>query len=169
MEIVVAKNIGFCFGVTRAVNESLKEVDDNTYFLGELVHNKETMKKINGKVVDSIEEIPDKAKVIIRAHGVSKEVLKRANEKLSDAAARRNSIPNLLNQIMSTIPNKVQLTSIQNTSDKNMTIKAQSSDYDQLGYFIAKLKTQKILKNVVSSSGIKSGGIVDVTIEGELP
>lgn len=81
MEIVVAKNIGFCFGVTRAVNESLKEVDDNTYFLGELVHNKETMKKINGKVVDSIEEIPDKAKVIIRAHGVSKEVLKRANEK----------------------------------------------------------------------------------------
>ena len=95
--------------------------------------------------------------------------LKRANEKLSDAAARRNSIPNLLNQIMSTIPNKVQLTSIQNTSDKNMTIKAQSSDYDQLGYFIAKLKTQKILKNVVSSSGIKSGGIVDVTIEGELP
>ena len=95
--------------------------------------------------------------------------LKRANEKLSDAAARRNSIPNLLNQIMSTIPNKVQLTSIQNTTDKNMTIKAQSSDYDQLGYFIAKLKTQKILKNVVSSSGIKSGGIVDVTIEGELP
>ncbi len=81
MEVVVAKNIGFCFGVTRAVNETLKEVDENTYLLGELVHNKETMGKINGKVVENIEEIPDKSKVIIRAHGVSKEVLKRASEK----------------------------------------------------------------------------------------
>ncbi len=81
MEIVVAKNIGFCFGVTRAINESLKEQDENTYFLGELVHNKETMNKIKGKIVDDIEEIPDKSKVIIRAHGVSKAVLKRALEK----------------------------------------------------------------------------------------
>ena len=81
MEIIVAKNIGFCFGVTRAVNEAIKEVDDNTYLLGELVHNKETMSKIKGKVVNDIEEIPDKSKVIIRAHGVSKEVLKRASEK----------------------------------------------------------------------------------------
>lgn len=81
MEIIVAKNIGFCFGVTRAINESLKEVDDNTYFLGELVHNKETMSKIKGKIVDDIEEVPDKSKVIIRAHGVSKAVLKRASEK----------------------------------------------------------------------------------------
>ncbi len=84
MEIVVAKNIGFCFGVTRAVNEALKEVDENTYLLGELVHNKETMNKIKGKVVEDIEEIPDKSKVIIRAHGVSKAVLKRAQEKKLD-------------------------------------------------------------------------------------
>ena len=81
MEIVVSKNIGFCFGVMRAINEALKEMDDNTYFLGELVHNKETMNKINGKIVEDIEEIPDKSKVIIRAHGVSKAVLKRAAEK----------------------------------------------------------------------------------------
>ena len=81
MEIIVAKSIGFCFGVTRAINEAIKESDDETYFLGELVHNKETLKKINGKIVDNIEEIPDKAKVIIRAHGVSKEIIQRANEK----------------------------------------------------------------------------------------
>ena len=81
MEIILAKSIGFCFGVTRAVNEALKEMDEETYFLGELVHNKETMERLNGKVVSDIEEIPDKAKVIIRAHGVSKEVINRANEK----------------------------------------------------------------------------------------
>ena len=95
--------------------------------------------------------------------------LKRTNQKISDAAAMRNSIPNLLNQIMSAIPNKVQLTSIENTKDKNITIKAQSTDYDQLGYFIATIKVKNILNNVVSTSGLKSGGIVTVTIEGELP
>ena len=81
MEIIVAKNIGFCFGVTRAVTGALNEMNEETYFLGELVHNKETMNKIKGKIVEDIEEIPDKSKVIIRAHGVSKNVLKRALEK----------------------------------------------------------------------------------------
>lgn len=94
---------------------------------------------------------------------------KRTNERISDAAASRNSIPNLLNQIMSAIPNKVQLTSIQNTSDRNVSITAQSTDYDQLGYFIATIKVRSILKNVVSTSGLKTGGVVTVTIEGELP
>ncbi|MBR0428023.1 MAG: hypothetical protein IJK18_07495 [Clostridia bacterium] len=95
--------------------------------------------------------------------------LKRINEKLSDAAARRNSIPNLLNQIMYNIPNKVELTSIENTSDKSISITAQSYEYDQLGYFKAVLQTKKILKNVVSTSGVKSGDIITFTIEGELP
>jgi len=81
MEIIVAKNIGFCFGVTRAVNEAMKEMNEETFFLGELVHNKEIMNKIKGNVVENIEDIPDKSKVIIRAHGVSKAVIKRANEK----------------------------------------------------------------------------------------
>ena len=81
MEIIVAKNIGHCFGVARAINEALKEVDDETYFLGELVHNKETLDKLNIRIVEDIEEIPDKAKVVIRVHGVGKSILKRAAEK----------------------------------------------------------------------------------------
>ena len=67
------------------------------------------------------------------------------------------------------IPEGVQLTSIQNTTGKKMSIVAQSSDYDQLGYFIAKIKVGGILNNAVSSSSQKSGGIITVTIEGELP
>ncbi len=95
--------------------------------------------------------------------------LNRINQKLSDAAARRNSIPNLLNQIMYNIPNKVELTSIENTSDKNISITAQSYEYDQLGYFKAVLQTKKILKNVVSTSGVKNGELITFTIEGEIP
>ena len=95
--------------------------------------------------------------------------LEEIDKKTSDIAASRNLIPNLLSQIMFVIPEKVQLTSIENTTNKNVTIKAQSTDYDQLGYFIATLKTNKVLENVVSSSGTKSGETVSVTIEGELP
>lgn len=101
-----------------------------------------------------------------------KELLKQLQEKsdeVSRKAARKNAIPNLLNQVMHIIPEKVQITSIQNTIDKHVKIVAQSQEYDQLGYFIAKIKAKNILKDTVSSSGVKNGGIVVVTIEGELP
>ena len=97
------------------------------------------------------------------------EELKAINDKISNIAEMKNSIPNLLNQIMYTIPEGVQLTSIQNTTGKKISIIAQASDYDQLGYFIAKIKVSGILNNVVSSSSQKSGDVVTVTIEGELP
>ncbi len=97
------------------------------------------------------------------------EELKAINDKISNIAEMKNSIPNLLNQIMYTIPEGVQLTSIQNTTGKKISINAQASDYDQLGYFIAKIKVSGILNNAVSSSSQKSGDVVTVTIEGELP
>lgn len=95
--------------------------------------------------------------------------LQTAAQKLSDINRSKNSIPNLLNKIMFTIPEKVQITSIENTTGTHIVIQAQASDYDQLGYFKAKIKTDNILKDVVSTSGVKQGGIVKVTIEGELP
>ena len=95
--------------------------------------------------------------------------LETAAQKISDINRSKNSIPNLLNKIMFTIPEKVQITSIENTKGTHIVIQAQAVDYDQLGYFKAKLKTDNILTNVVSTSGVKQDGIVRVTIEGELP
>ena len=95
--------------------------------------------------------------------------LKTVNDKISNITEMRNSIPNLLNQIMYIIPEGVQLTSIQNTTGKKISIIAQANDYDQLGYFIAKIKVDEILKDAISSSSQKSGDVVTVTIEGELP
>ena len=95
--------------------------------------------------------------------------LKAINEKISNIAEMKNSIPNLLNQIMYVIPEEVKLISIENTTGKNITIVAESTNYDQLGYFIAKIKLEGYLANVVSSSGQKSGDTVKVTIEGVLP
>ena len=95
--------------------------------------------------------------------------LQQINDRISLVTQSRNSIPNLLNQVMYRIPEEVQLTSIENTTDKHIVIKAKSKEYAQLGYFIAKIKTSGILTNVISSSGVKNNSEVSVTIEGDLP
>ena len=95
--------------------------------------------------------------------------LKTASEKVSDINKSKNLIPNLLNRIMFVIPENVQLTSVQNDSGTHIIINAQAATYEHLGYFIAKIKTDSILTQVTSTSGIKQDGVVKITIEGELP
>lgn len=95
--------------------------------------------------------------------------LQEVNEKISDINKSKNLIPNLLNQIMNVIDSSVQITSIENTTDRHIVIKAQSTKYPGLGYFKTKLQTQNILTNVVSGSGTKQNDVITVTIEGDLP
>ena len=95
--------------------------------------------------------------------------LQDANDRITDRNRTRNAIPNLLNQIMSIIPENVQLTSIENDTGTHVVINAQSNKYEQLGFFVARLKTDVILNNVVSTAGQKDGGVVTIKIEGDLP
>ena len=86
MEIVVGKLAGFCGGVINSVTKTDKILDDGikTYCLGELVHNKQVVDKLEEKglvLVESLDEIEDNSRVIIRAHGVSKEVYELAKSK----------------------------------------------------------------------------------------
>lgn len=88
MEITIGKTAGFCFGVKRAVEISTEEVEkekSQIYCLGELVHNNEVIKDLEKKglkIIESIDEvIDDKAKVIVRAHGIEKEIYQKAYEK----------------------------------------------------------------------------------------
>ncbi len=97
------------------------------------------------------------------------EELKSINEKISNIAERKNSIPNLLNQLMYIIPEQVQLTSLENRTDKQIIMTASAPEYDKLGYFVAKLKLEGILNDMITSSSRSSGGSVTITIEGELP
>ena len=99
------------------------------------------------------------------------ENLRNISNQVSEDNKNRNNIPNLLSQIMHSIPQGVQITSIENPSAKHIIIQAQSQKYEQLGYFKAILKTQGILSpsTVVSSDGERSGEVVKVRIEGDLP
>lgn len=97
--------------------------------------------------------------------------LKNISEQAAENSKNKKNIPNLLSQIMFSMPQGVQVTSIENTNGRHIVINAQSEKYEQLGIFKAILKTQGILApdTVVSSSGTKSGNIVQVVIEGDLP
>lgn len=74
MEIIVAKNIGFCTGVKRAVEiakKSLEKGQKPIYFLGELIHNEKITNEIKERGGMFISN-PRKAKfgtLVIRAHG----------------------------------------------------------------------------------------------------
>lgn len=86
MEVIVGKLAGFCPGVARAVNKALEVSNENdiVYCLGELVHNKQVVEKLeknNLKTVEDINDVPDNSIVIFRAHGVKESIYKIAESK----------------------------------------------------------------------------------------
>lgn len=89
MEIILADKAGFCFGVKRAVEmteKELKNSDDKIYSLGPLIHNPQAVKKFEEKGLKTIDEIGEinNSKVVIRSHGVSKEVVDKMVEQNLD-------------------------------------------------------------------------------------
>ncbi|MBI2207951.1 4-hydroxy-3-methylbut-2-enyl diphosphate reductase [Candidatus Woesearchaeota archaeon] len=98
MEIMVAKHAGFCFGVKRAIDIAEEVASKNrgkTYVYGQLVHNERVIEDLEKKgieFVDKIEEIPENAVTVLRAHGEPgatyqqlKEKNINKNDKLNDA------------------------------------------------------------------------------------
>lgn len=85
MSIVLAKKIGFCFGVKRAVamaEEALKKRGP-IYSLGSIIHNKEVvdvLSKKGLKVVKDIKKI-SRGTVVVSSHGLSPKVVKALSER----------------------------------------------------------------------------------------
>lgn len=81
MEIILGKSSGFCYGVKRAIEGANSVEEKNIYALGELVHNEFVNNKLRNKGFKFIEDINEASNgsiVVIRAHGVSKEVYEDA-------------------------------------------------------------------------------------------
>ncbi len=79
VEIIVAPNAGFCFGVKRAVKmaeESVEKIKGSRIFtLGPIIHNPQEVERLKGKGVKPLEgeELREGDTVIIRSHGVPPE------------------------------------------------------------------------------------------------
>lgn len=85
--IHLAKSAGMCFGVKGAVDKALAENarnGRNVYMLGHIVHNEsvvEMIEKAGIRTVDSIDEVPRGATILIRAHGAPPSVYARARKR----------------------------------------------------------------------------------------
>ena len=88
MEVTLAKTAGFCFGVKRAVDKvyELADKEDKVYTFGPIIHNEEVVRDLESKGVqvlnssDELTEVTDGI-VVIRSHGVPKEVYQLMDEK----------------------------------------------------------------------------------------
>ena len=82
MNVTVAKSAGFCFGVSRAVElvEHSAGQGGRTLTLGPIIHNRhvvERFEKMGVRVIEQPEDASAGDTVIIRSHGVSRDVCKR--------------------------------------------------------------------------------------------
>ena len=93
-EVILARSAGFCFGVHRAVDTVYERTGmENVYTYGPIIHNDEVVKDLESKGVKAISDVAqldgiDNATVIIRSHGVSKNVyesIKTKNYEVVDA------------------------------------------------------------------------------------
>jgi len=86
MQVLLADEYGFCFGVERAVEmvEDAVAAGETVRSLGPLIHNKQEMQRLAHDGVTAIQEpveIRRGETAVIRAHGVTPEVQKELEEK----------------------------------------------------------------------------------------
>lgn len=88
MEVILAEHAGFCFGVERAVEQVYEQADTGKpiYTYGPIIHNGEVVKDLaqkGVKVINKEEELSqiDEGTVVIRSHGVARQVCERIREK----------------------------------------------------------------------------------------
>ena len=81
--IILGKYNGFCSGVKRAVDTAKTIGGEGVYILGELVHNPDVIKNVEAlgvRQIESVDEI-DEGTLIIRSHGVGKDVMDKLSQK----------------------------------------------------------------------------------------
>lgn len=90
MKVIRADKMGFCFGVERAYRaiEALHQQRNGsdgkpTILIGDIVHNKSVVERVKSFGIErnDYEYIPEKARVIIRTHGETREVYEKLVER----------------------------------------------------------------------------------------
>jgi (E)-4-hydroxy-3-methyl-but-2-enyl pyrophosphate reductase len=85
-QVVIARRTGFCYGVREAIDYARLAAAEGktTHTLGQVVHNEGVISQLQAqgiRTVDTLDDVDDGAAVVIRAHGVTPEVMARAEGK----------------------------------------------------------------------------------------
>ena len=91
MKITKAETAGFCFGVNRAVNMVYELLNEGKKVctLGPIIHNPQLVEELSLKgvrIVESPDEVNEDETLVIRSHGVEREVFENAKQKGIDVA-----------------------------------------------------------------------------------
>jgi 4-hydroxy-3-methylbut-2-en-1-yl diphosphate reductase len=85
MEIILAKQAGFCFGVKRATQMAFEAADKGgeTFTLGPIIHSPQVVQRLEEMGVKVLRNLVDmdKGTIIIRSHGVTSAELEEAVQK----------------------------------------------------------------------------------------
>src|SRR3954449_1790871 len=85
-EVRIARRTGFCYGVREAIDYARLAASQGkqTHTLGQVVHNEGVIAQLEAQgieTVDTLDDVQTGAAVVIRAHGVTPEVMARAKTK----------------------------------------------------------------------------------------
>ncbi len=89
MQVTIAKNAGFCFGVQRAVDSVYNEIATNPgaiYTFGPIIHNEQVVDDLKSKGVtvlsseEELQQITD-GTVVIRSHGISRDLYQKIQQR----------------------------------------------------------------------------------------
>lgn len=83
MKVTIAEACGFCYGVRRAVDMA-SQAETGTKTLGPIIHNPQVVARLSAQgvaPVDSLDEVGDGEKVLIRSHGVGPSVYEEASRR----------------------------------------------------------------------------------------
>lgn len=88
MEVKLAKKLGFCFGVERAIELAVETLEQQSagaiYSLGEVIHNTQVVEHLSAKglkVLHRPEEAEPGDTVLIRSHGVPPQVIEQLKQR----------------------------------------------------------------------------------------
>lgn len=86
MSVTTAQSAGFCFGVSRAVElvEQAARAGKRVVTLGPIIHNRHVVEKFSSmgiRVIETPEEAAPGDTVIIRSHGVARDIYRRLEER----------------------------------------------------------------------------------------
>lgn len=85
MEVYLAENLGFCYGVKRAIQLAEDSVSPDTcsYTLGSIIHNPQMVARLAEEGIGKIESLDEiqSGTVIVRSHGVGPHVYAEIEEK----------------------------------------------------------------------------------------
>ena len=80
MQVILAKHLGFCYGVKRAIKIAREHADGKSCTLGPIIHNPQMVERLKNEGVGAVEKLSDmeEGTIIIRSHGVGPKIYEEA-------------------------------------------------------------------------------------------